>query len=155
MFELDLPWWEFILRGTIIYGTLLVLVRASGRRTVGQFTPFDLVVVLLISEGASAALSGGDNSVGGAMLIVSTLIGLNLLVAWATSRSRRLEALFEGEALLVGRDGRFFDALLRRHRVSDEDVKRSLREADCELAEMQYAFLEIDGTLSIQKRKNE
>lgn len=154
MFELDLPWWEFVLRGTIIYATLLVLVRASGRRTVGQFTPFDLVVVLLITEGASAALSGGDSSVGAALLIVGTLIGLNLVVAWATSRSRRVEALLEGEILLVGRDGRFFDAVLRRHLVSQADVERSLREADCDLQDMQYAFLEVDGTLSIRKRKS-
>ena len=97
MFDLDLPWWEFALRGAITYAALLVLVRISGKRTVGQFTPFDLIVVLLLSEGVSAGLTGGDDSVGGGLVVVTTLIGLNLLVAFATSRSRRLEILFDGQ----------------------------------------------------------
>lgn len=50
MFDLSLPWWEFILRGVIVYGALLVLVRLSGKRTVGQFTPFDLLVVMLLAK---------------------------------------------------------------------------------------------------------
>lgn len=153
MLQPELPWWEFAVRGAVVYFALLLLVRASGKRTVGQFTPFDLVVVLLVSEGASNALVGGDESIGGGLLVAATLIGLNLLVAYATSRSRKLEMLFEGEAILVGRDGRFFKEVLKRHRVGHGDVERSLREADCDLAEMQYAFLEIDGTLSIQKKR--
>ncbi|RRS06054.1 DUF421 domain-containing protein [Aquabacterium soli] len=153
MFDLDLPWWEFILRGAIIYGALLVLVRVSGKRTVGQFTPFDLIVVLLLSEGVSAGLTGGDDSVGGGLLVVTTLIGLNLLVAMASSRSKRLEVMFEGNPVLIGRDGQFFEQVLKRHHVGDGDVQKSLREADCDLHEMRYAFLETDGTISIQKKR--
>lgn len=153
MFDLDLPWWEFVLRGAITYGALLVLVRVSGKRTVGQFTPFDLIVVLLLSEGVSAGLTGGDDSVSGGLLVVSTLIGLNVLVAFATSRSRRLEVIFEGNPVLIGRDGSFFEALLKRHRVGDGDVQKALREADCNIHEMRYAFLETDGTISIQKTR--
>lgn len=153
MFDLHLPWWEFILRGAITYGALLVLVRVSGKRTVGQFTPFDLIVVLLLSEGVSAGLTGGDDSVGGGLLVVTTLIGLNLLVAMASSRSKRLEVMFEGNPVLIGRDGQFFEQLLKRHHVGDGDVQKSLREADCDLHEMRYAFLETDGTISIQKKR--
>ncbi len=153
MFDLHLPWWEFVLRGAITYGALLVLVRVSGKRTVGQFTPFDLIVVLLLSEGVSAGLTGGDDSVGGGLLVVTTLIGLNLLVAMASSRSKRLEVMFEGNPVLIGRDGQFFEQLLKRHHVGDGDVQKSLREADCDLHEMRYAFLETDGTISIQKKR--
>lgn len=151
MFDLDLPWWEFALRGAITYMALLVLVRLSGKRTVGQFTPFDLIVVLLLSEGVSAGLTGGDDSVGGGLVVVSTLIGLNLLVAFATSRSRRLEILFDGTPVLIDRDGELFQAVLRRHHISQGEIQKSLREADCDLQEMRYAFLETDGTISIQK----
>lgn len=153
MFDLHLPWWEFILRGAITYGALLVLVRVSGKRTVGQFTPFDLIVVLLLSEGVSAGLTGGDDSVGGGLLVVTTLIGLNLLVAMASSRSKRLEVMFEGNPVLIGRDGQFFEQVLKRHHIGDGDVQKSLREADCDLHEMRYAFLETDGTISIQKKR--
>lgn len=153
MFDLHLPWWEFVLRGAITYAALLVLVRVSGKRTVGQFTPFDLIVVLLLSEGVSAGLTGGDDSVGGGLLVVTTLIGLNLLVAMASSRSKRLEVMFEGNPVLIGRDGQFFEQVLKRHHVGDGDVQKSLREADCDLHEMRYAFLETDGTISIQKKR--
>ncbi|HIV73084.1 MAG TPA: hypothetical protein H9903_19265 [Candidatus Aquabacterium excrementipullorum] len=153
MFDLDLPWWEFALRGAITYAALLVLVRISGKRTVGQFTPFDLIVVLLLSEGVSAGLTGGDDSVGGGLVVVTTLIGLNLLVAFATSRSRRLEILFDGTPVLIGRDGAFFPAVLRTHRVGEGEIQKSLREADCDLHQMRYAFLETDGTISIQKQQ--
>lgn len=152
MFELDLPWWEFALRGAITYGALLLLVRVSGKRTVGQFTPFDLIVVLLLSEGVSSGLTGGDDSVGGGLIVVSTLIGLNLAVAFATSRSRRLEIMFDGTPVLIGRDGEFFPAVIRAHRIGEGELQKSLREADCELQQMRHAFLETDGTISIQKK---
>lgn len=155
MFDMDLPWWEFALRGAVSYFALLILVRVSGRRTVGQFTPFDLVVVLLLSEGVGAGLNGGDNSVAGGLLIAATLIGLNLLVSVATSRSRKLEVLLEGTPVLIGRDGEFFVPLMRRYRVGHGDISKSLREADCEPSEMRYAFLEPDGTISIQKKRDE
>ena len=153
VFSLDLPWWEFALRGAITYGALLVLVRLSGKRTVGQFTPFDLIVVLLLSEGVSSGLTGGDNSVGGGLIVVTTLIGLNLLVAFASSRSRRLEILFDGTPVLIGRDGELFTAVLRQHHIGEGEIQKSLREADCEQHQMRYAFLETDGTISIQKKQ--
>lgn len=68
MFEMTSHWWEPIARAAIVYGVLLLLVRISGRRTVGQFTPFDLLVVMLLSESVSSALSGGESSVTGGCL---------------------------------------------------------------------------------------
>ena len=105
MFDMDLPWWEFIARGAVIYLALLVLVRLSGKRTVGQFTPFDLVVVLLLSEAVSNGLSGGDDSVSGGLIVAATLVGLNFGLALLTSRSRRAEELLEGREVLLGRNG--------------------------------------------------
>ena len=61
MWDLSLPWWELTLRALAVYAALLLLMRLSGRRTVGQFTPFDLLVVMLLSESVSNALSGGMN----------------------------------------------------------------------------------------------
>jgi uncharacterized membrane protein YcaP (DUF421 family) len=63
MFSLSLPWWEFMARGAIVYVCILFLVRLSGKRTVGEFTPFDLVVVILIGESTQGAMTGGDESV--------------------------------------------------------------------------------------------
>ena len=151
MFELSTAWWELPLRATVIYAVLLILMRVSGKRTVGQFTPFDLLVVMLLSESVSGGLNGAEQSVTGSLLAAATLIGLNTVVALLTARSARLQTLAEGSAVLIGRDGRLFAATLRRCHVPRVDVERALREADCDLEDMKYAFLEADGDISILK----
>lgn len=154
MFALSTPWWELPARAAIVYAVLLVLMRLSGKRTVGQFTPFDLLVVMLLSESVSAGLSGGEESVTGGLLAAATLITLNVLVAVATARSTGLQALAEGAPVLVGRDGRLFERTLQRHHVPMLDVERALREADCDLKDMKYAFLEADGGISVLKESS-
>lgn len=152
MFDLAMPWWEFIVRGAVVYLALLVMVRLSGRRTVGQFTPFDLLVVMLLSEAVSNSLSGGDESVPGGLIVAATLIILNLIVGELSARSQRMSAILDGTAVLIGRDGKFFDKVMLRCRVAEADVEQALRTADCARHEMQCAFLEPDGTITIQKK---
>jgi uncharacterized membrane protein YcaP (DUF421 family) len=118
MFDMDLPWWEFIVRGVAVYASLLVMVRLSGRRTVGQFTPFDLLVVMLLSEAVSNSLSGGDDSLIGGLIIAATLLLLNMLVALLSARSKRMSAVLDGTAVLLGRDGTFFDNVVKRCRIA-------------------------------------
>jgi uncharacterized membrane protein YcaP (DUF421 family) len=153
MFEMELPWWELVARGAIIYTVLLVMVRVAGKRTVGQFTPFDLLVVMLLSESVSNSLSGGDNSIPAGLLIAATLIGLNMAIAFLTSRSRKAADLIDGTPVLLGRDGEVFIAVVRKNRVAEGDVEQALREQDCELCDMQCAFLEADGKITILKKK--
>lgn len=151
MFELSTPWWELPARAAVVYGVLLVLMRLSGKRTVGQFTPFDLLVVMLLSESVSSGLNGAEESVTGSLLAAATLIGLNALVSVVTARSARLQTLAEGAPVLVGRDGRLFADTLRKNHVPVLDVERALREADCDLKDMKFAFLEVDGGISVLK----
>jgi len=152
MFDMDLPWWEFVARGALVYLALLVMVRLSGRRTISQLTPFDLLVVMLLSEAVSNGLSGGDDSVSGGLIIAATLIVLNATIGMLSARSRKMEALFDGETVLLGRDGVFFDKVVKRNRVGQSDIEQALREADCSHQEMQCAFLEAGGSITIVKR---
>lgn len=152
MFEMSLPWWEFVLRGVIIYCALLVMVRVSGRRTIGQFTPFDLLVVMLLSESVSSALGGGDDSVTGGLILASTVIGLNMTASFLTSRSKAMSELLDGSPVLLGRDGKIFPEVLKKCRLSKTEVREALHEADCELEEMAHAYLEADGNITIQKK---
>ncbi len=152
MFDMQMPWYEFVLRAAIVYVVLLVLVRVSGKRTVGQFTPFDLLVVTLLSESVSNGLTGSDESVSGGLIAAATLIGLNLLLAIATARSRRLEKISEGSPVLIARDGVLFKDVLRRNHVGPTDFDKALREADCDLEEVRFAFLESDGQISVLKK---
>jgi uncharacterized membrane protein YcaP (DUF421 family) len=152
MFDMDLPWWEFIARGAMVYIALLIMVRLSGRRTISQLTPFDLLVVMLLSEAVSNGLSGGDDSVSGGLIIAATLIVLNAGFGLLAANSHRMETLLDGDSLLIGRDGVFFDKVMRRNRVGESDIEQALRQADCARHEMQCAFLETDGSITIMKR---
>ncbi|GAB2866930.1 DUF421 domain-containing protein [Pseudoduganella ginsengisoli] len=152
MFDMELPWWEYILRAAIIYGALLVMVRVAGKRTVGQFTPFDLLVVMLLSEAVSNSLSGGDKSVPGGLLLAGTLIALNIAIAHLTAYNRKAASLIEGTAVLIGRNGTVFTDIARKNRVSDADVEQALREEDCDLQEMQCMFLESDGKITVLRK---
>ncbi|WP_426169186.1 DUF421 domain-containing protein [Pseudoduganella sp. R-34] len=149
MFDLELPWWEYVMRGVAIYGALLVMMRLSGKRTIGQFTPFDLLVVMLLSESVSPGLTGGDDSVAGGLIVVVTLVALNVVIAFITARNRKAADLVEGTAVLLGRDGKIFKEALRRNHVAESDLEQSLREADCPREKMKYAFLEADGKITI------
>lgn len=153
MFDLSMPWWEFVLRAALVYGALMLMVRLSGKRTVGQFTPFDLLVVMLLSESVSNALSGGDDSVGGGLILAGTLVALNALFALLSARSRKAETWIEGSPVLVARDGQVFHDVLRRERVGRGDFEKALREANCELADVKCVFLEVDGNLSVLKKQ--
>ncbi|MHA4866387.1 DUF421 domain-containing protein [Duganella sp. PWIR1] len=154
MFDLSLPWWEFILCGVIVYCVLLVLVRVSGKRTVGQFTPFDLLVVMLLSEAVSNSLSGGDDSVAGGLLIACTLIALNMALAWLSSHSRKLAKIIDGESVLLGRNDRIYYDMLKKCRVAESDVQQALREADVELPDARCIFLEADGKITVLEKKD-
>ena len=153
MFDLSLPWWEYVVRAAVVYLVLMAMVRLSGKRTVGQFTPFDLLVVMLLSESVSNSLGGGDASLVGGLIAAATLMGLNAAVAVASARSRRIEEVTEGSPVLVGRDGAVFHEVLKREHVGIGEFEKALREADCELAGMKCAFLESDGSFSILKRE--
>ncbi len=153
MFDMSLPWWEFIVRGVVVFCVLLLMVRLSGRRTVGQFTPFDLLVVMLLSEAVSNSLTGGDDSVAGGLIVAATLVALNVLAAYLSSHSKQMSDLLDGSPVLLGRDGKLFDKVLKNCRLSTTEVNEALHEADCKLEEMGYVFLEADGNITIQKKR--
>jgi uncharacterized membrane protein YcaP (DUF421 family) len=129
-------------------------VRVSGKRTVGQFTPFDLLVVMLLSEAVSNSLSGGDDSVIGGVLIACTLIALNMLMAYLASHSRKMSTLIDGESVLLGRDGQLYVDVMKKNRIAESDIEQALREADVELERAQCIFLEADGKITVLEKKD-
>lgn len=151
---MQVPWWEFILRAGVVYLVLLVMVRLTGKRTVGQFTPFDLVVVLLLSEAVSGSINAQDESLVGGLIAAATLLSLNVLIATVSARSKKVDAVLEGSPVLIGRDGVIYDEVLKRQRVPRSDMDKALREADCELEDMRMAILEADGNINIMKKQS-
>jgi uncharacterized membrane protein YcaP (DUF421 family) len=155
MFELAMPWWEFVLRASIVYFILLVMIRVSGKRTMGQFTPFDMLLVVLLGNAVQNALLGKDTSVGGGLLLAATLIALNWIVGLVSARSPRVEAIIEGSPVLLARDGKVYRDVLRRELISRADFDKALREAGCtEVDEIRSAVLETNGHITIETKKD-
>jgi uncharacterized membrane protein YcaP (DUF421 family) len=152
MLDMQIPWWEFIVRASVVYLVLLVLVRLTGKRTVGQFTPFDLIVVMLLSEAVSESLKGGDESLVGGLVAAGALVLIDMLLAVVTSRSKKLDSMLQGNPVLIGRDGAFYKDVLKKERVPEEDVEKALRAADCPIEDMRMAVLEADGNISILRK---
>jgi len=152
MFNVSVAWWELVLRGTVVYLVLLAIIRLSGKRTVGQFTPFDLLVIMLLGEAVSDSLTGGDESLPGGLVVAATLLLLNMFFGYITARYRKAADVIEGSAELIGRDGEIFLKRLEKSRVGIAEFEQALRAADCALEDMKYAFLEADGSISIMKK---
>ena len=156
LFELSAPWWTFVLRATAIYALVMVLIRVSGKRAVGQFTPFDLVMLILIGNAVQNGINGGDNSLTGAAIMATTLIALNYGVAFITSRSRRVERIVEGEPVVLARNGKLFEGVLRRELVSRDDFRESLRMNGIDdVAKVELALLETNGSISVVAKRED
>ncbi len=150
LLHLSAPWWHFPLRAVVIYILVIVLVRASGKRAVGQFTPFDLVLLILIGNAVQNGLNGGDNSLTGAALLAVCLIALNYAVALVAARSPGARKLIEGEPVILARDGKVHRDVLHRELVSNADFHEAMREAGCtDIARIRVATLETNGRISI------
>ena len=90
-FELSLPWWHFVLRGAVTYIGLLVLMRLSGKRTFGEMSPFDVVVLMLVGGALRTALVGDDHSVLAGFIAVVTILALDKLLAYLAARSPAID----------------------------------------------------------------
>ncbi|NDK40225.1 DUF421 domain-containing protein [Pseudoxanthomonas gei] len=153
MFDLAMPWWDFVLRACIVYFILLALIRASGKRTMGQFTPFDMLLVVLLGNAVQNALLGKDTSVGGGLLLATTLLLLNWLVGLVSARSEKMEALVEGTPVLLARDGQVYKDVLRRELISRADFDKAMRESGIDdIGDIRMAVLETNGHVTLVRR---
>lgn len=142
---------DMVARAASIYLVLLVILRISGRRSVAQLTPFDLVLLLIISETTQQALLGEDFSITNAIIVMITLFGVDLLLAWFKRRWPTVAKLVDGgPTLLVDRGKPDFHAL-RRSRLDIADILAAARTEQglMRLGEIDFAVLEADGQVSI------
>lgn len=155
LFHLSMPWWEFVLRAVVVYVMVLTMVRVSGKRAMGQLTPFDMLLIVLLGNAVQNALLGQDTSLGGGLLLAATLIALNFAVGLLTSRSERLERLIEGEPIVLARDGHVFRDVLRRELVSRADFEAAMRQQGCPgIDDVRLALLETNGHITISTSRD-
>jgi uncharacterized membrane protein YcaP (DUF421 family) len=153
MFSLSVSVWELAVRAAIVYVVLFALIRLTGKREVGELSPFDLVFLLLISEQVSPALTGGDQSVSAALIGLFVLTALNALVTHLTARFPRAERVLEGRPRFLIRRGRVDYRTLRREAISKNELLAALRENGCfRPSQAEWAVLETDGAISVKPR---
>lgn len=142
---------DSVIRGLAIYAILLVATRLSGRRTLAQMTPFDLVLLLIIAETTQQALLGDDFSITNAVVLIVTLFATDVLLAWLKGRSRRAASLLDGHPTVLISDGRIDADAMRRSRVSVGDVLEAARSQHGlkALSDIDAAILEVSGGISI------
>jgi uncharacterized membrane protein YcaP (DUF421 family) len=156
MFNLAIPIWELVLRSAVVYGFLLVLLRLTGKRQIGQLAPFDLVLLLVLSNAVQNSMNGGDNSLVGGLVSAATLVALNFGIGYATFRSKRLEGLIEGRPQVIIHNGRVFEDVMRRAKLTHHELSAALRRAGCACAdEVQVAVLENNGSISVVMRSTQ
>ncbi|HEV3076070.1 MAG TPA: YetF domain-containing protein [Thermoanaerobaculia bacterium] len=150
MWNIAVPWWELIVRGVVVYGFLLALLRLTGKRQVGQLAPFDLVLLLVLSNAVQNSMNAGDNSLVGGLISATTLVGLNYLVGLATYRSKRLEAVVEGRPQVLIHDGKLFEEVMAGAKLTHHELQAALRQAGCTcVEEVRSAILENNGAISV------
>jgi uncharacterized membrane protein YcaP (DUF421 family) len=136
-----------------VYVVLLVLVRVSGKRAVGQFTPFDMILLILLGTAVQNSLIGDDISLPGGLILAATLIGMNYLMGWATARSAWLHGVVEGRAVRLAEFGKVSEAELRRQCVSPADFQEAMRRHGIRaIDEIESAWLETNGCISLIRR---
>jgi len=140
-----------VYRGVIIYLFLMLMFRLSGKRTLAQTTPFEFVLLLIISEVTQQALVGEDFSITAALILISTLIGTDLFFSLIKQRFKKLEKITEGVPLIILKDGKVLEKQIKKTRVQEDDILEAGRNLHGleRLDQMKYAVLEIDGTISI------
>jgi len=153
MWNIAIPVWELILRGGVVYVFLLILLRITGKRQVGQMAPFDLVLLLVLSNAVQNSMNGGDNSLVGGLISATTLVGLNFLIGLITYKSKKLEAIIEGRPQVLVHNGKLFEDVMASAKLTHHELDSALRQAGCNcVEEVHSAILENNGSISVVAR---
>lgn len=153
MFHFTVPPLSIAIRSLAMYFALLVSLRLFGKREVGQFTLFDLVLVLLVANAIQPAMTGPDTSLGGGFVIVFVLFAANFLIALLRRKSGFVREMTEGRPTVIARDGHWIRKALKREGIDRPECSMALREHDLRnVSDVSLAVLETDGTISVLKK---
>ena len=141
---------EIIVRTAIVYIFLVVVLRVSGKRQVGQLSILELIVILVISDAVQNSMVGDNTTVWGGLVAVLTLLALDLGLSRLAERSRRVRRVVEGEPRLLIRDGHLLQRAVREEGIEPDDVRAAVRRAGLErTVDVRIAVLETDGSISV------
>jgi uncharacterized membrane protein YcaP (DUF421 family) len=153
MFQPSIAIPELIFRAVLVYAGIFLLLRVVGKRHVGELAPFDLVVLLILSECVQNALIADDKSVTGGLIAAATLFGINQVVGHLSWRNKRAERLLEGTPRVLVRHGRVLKHVLAEEQITHSELLEAVRREGCSsLSKVRYAILEPGGDITIGLR---
>ncbi len=151
-----IPVLEKVVRALLIYLFLLVAFRIFGKRQLGQLTPFDLVVLLIISNIVQNAMIGDDTSLGGGLIGATTILVANFALAYLTFHFPRIDRLVQGEPTMLIQNGKILYDNLKKELVTEDDLRRALRrneiELETDLPSLKRVDLDEDGQITIIRK---
>ncbi|CAN4271745.1 COG2323 Predicted membrane protein [Methylophilaceae bacterium] len=151
MFDMSVPWWELVARGVVVYVFLIVLLRLTGKRQIGKLSPFDLVLLLILSNAVQNSMSAGDNSLIGGLILATTLVAVNYLVGLITFKSKKLEAIIEGRPQVLIHNGKLYEEVMNEAKLTRQELDSTLRQSGYfEIKDIKLAILENNGTVTVQ-----
>lgn len=144
---------DIVLRASVTFAALYLLLRLLGKRKIGQLTPFELVVIVVMGDLVQQGVTHNDFSLTGSILAIATFAFWALLMSWATYLSPRLETLLDGRPQVIIRDGELIDANLRRDRITRAEVEAEMRLAGiAHMNQVAWTIPETQGKISFIRK---
>ena len=151
MLNMSVPWWEFIVRALVVYLFIIVLLRLTGKRQIGQLSPFDLVLLLILSNAVQNSMNAGDNSLTGGLIIATTLVLVNYIIGLITFKSRRLEGIIEGRPQVLIHQGKLYEDVMNDAKLTRDELDSTLRQTGYfNIKDVKLAILENNGRVTVQ-----
>jgi uncharacterized membrane protein YcaP (DUF421 family) len=156
LFQPDISLLEKVLRPIIVYFFLVIGFRLAGKRELAQLNPFDLIVLLTLSNTVQNAIIGADNSVVGGLVGATTLLAVNYFTVRFLYHHKRIDRVVEGDAVVLIKDGKLLEDRLKQQLITREELEAAARrQGFMDLGDIDYAVLEAGGTLSAVARKGQ
>ena len=147
---------DIVLRASVMFFALYLLVRVMGKRELAQMTPFELIVLVVLGDLIQQGVTHNDFSLTGAILAISTMAFWALVLSWVTFLSPRAEAMLDGEPRVIVRDGEIVRENLHRDRLTRGEILSEMRLAGiARLSDVAWAILEPQGKMSFIRREKD
>ncbi len=144
---------DLVIRAAVIFFFVFLVTRVVGRRQLSQLEPFDLILLVVIGDLVQQGVTQSDESVTGALIVISTIGVLSVAVSWISFHSRAVRVITEGEPIVLVQDGRPIERNMRRERITIEDIEEEARQSQItSIADLRWAILEDGGRISCISR---
>jgi uncharacterized membrane protein YcaP (DUF421 family) len=154
MMEMSMSFGEHVVRAAVVFVSLFVALRFIGKKHIGELAPFDLVVLLILSETVQNAMIGDDKSLFGGLVSAATLLILAQGVNWLSWRSKKISRYLEGVPRIIVRHGHCCADVMAAEKVSISELTKAMRRQGCtNIADVRLAMLENDGKISVIARQ--